>query len=338
MKIARLGIDLAKNSFSLCGVDMNEHIVLEKTVKRKELLPLISQLQPCVIGMEAGSGAHHWAREFERLGHTPKIMAPKFVSPYRRQGKNDRNDARAVCEAVGRPDMHFVPHKDSDQQAMLIVHRCRASQVEMHTRLANQIRGLLAEFGVVIPKGIPQLHQQWTKLRQQYDEVIPALAWSELESLYQRLQDCHQTVLSYDRKIAAFVRSDVRCQRLVELNGVGPVTASAVVASVGDASVFRNGRQFAAWLGLVPKQYSTGGKTRLGRISKQGDTYLRTLLIHGARSELMYTATREDSKSQWAENLKQRKSWNKSAVALANKHARLIWAVLTKGERFIPVY
>jgi transposase len=338
MQIVRLGVDLAKNIFSLCGVDADEHIVLEKTVQRKGLLALIGQLPPCIIGMEAGSGAHYWSREFARFGHTPRIMAPKFVRPYRRAGKNDRNDARAVCEAAGRPDMHFVPYKDSDQQAILTVHRCRASQVEMHTRLANQLRGLLAEFGVVIPKGEAELRRQWSRVRQQYDEQVPARAWEELDCLYQQFLESHQVVLSYDRKIAAFVRADIRCQRLTSINGIGPVTASAVVASVGDASVFRNGRQFAAWLGLVPKQYSTGGKTRLGRISKQGDVYLRTLLIHGARSELMHTSRRDDSKSAWAERLKERKSWNKAAVALANKHARLIWAVLTKGEDFIPVY
>ena len=338
MNIKRLGIDLAKNSFSLCGTDEDGHIVLEKTVKRKELLPFLSQLPVCVVGMEAGSGAHHWARELEKLGHTPRIMAPKFVSPYRRQGKNDRNDARAICEAVGRPGMNFVPHKDLSQQAILCVHRLRSSYVADHTKLANQLRGLIAEFGVVIPKGVSHLRQHFAAIRQQHEEAVPALAWDELGDLYQRFLALHQTILSYDRKVNAFVREDVRCQRLMQLNGVGPMTASAIVATVGDARVFKNGRQFAAWLGLTPRQHTTGGKPRLGRISKQGDTYLRTLLIHGARNELMYTAKRTDSKSQWAEHLKQSKSWNKAAVALANKHARLIWAVLTKGDDFIPIY
>lgn len=337
MNIKRLGIDLAKNTFFLCGVDDNDNIVLEKTLKRKDLLAFLSQVPPCIVGMEAGSGAHHWARAFSQLGHTPRIMAPKFVAPYRRNGKNDRNDAQAICEAVGRPGMNFVPHKNMEQQAILAVHRIRASHVDSQTRLANQLRGLLAEFGVVLPKGINKLRRDWQTMRQCYDEQLPALAWEELDELYQQFMALHQTILSYDRKVNAFVRADVRCQRLMQLNGIGPITASAVVATVADAHVFKNGRQFAAWLGLTPRQYSTGGKTKLGRISKQGDTYLRKLLVHGARSELMYTPKREDSKSQWAERLKERKSWNKTAVALANKHARLIWAVLTKGDDFIPV-
>ena len=337
MNIKRLGLDLAKHSFSLCVVDPHDHIVIEKTLKRKDLTRFMSTLTPCLIGMEAGSGAHHWARVFTQLGHTPRIMAPKFIAPYRRNGKNDRNDARAICEAVGRPNMHFVPHKNTQQQAILSVHRIRTVHVDAQTRLANQLRGILAEFGIVIPKGINKLRHDWQTLRQQYQEQLPALAWQELDTLYQQFIDLHQTLLSYDRKINAIVRDDIRCQQLMQLNGVGPITASAIVATVGNAQAFKNGRQFAAWLGLTPRQYSTGGKTRLGRISKQGDTYLRKLLVHGARSELMYTAKRDDSKSRWAERLKQNKSWNKAAVALANKQARLIWAVLTKGEAFIPV-
>jgi transposase len=338
MNSKRLGIDLAKNSFSLCGVDSNDHIVLEKTVKRNDLLPFVSQLTPCIVGMEAGSGAHHWARELAKLGHTPRIMAPKFVTPYRRQGKNDSNDARAICEAVGRPGMRFVPHKNTEQQAILAVHRIRASHVDAHTKLANQVRGLLAEFGIVIPKGVQHLRNQWREIRQRYDETLPQLAWEELDSLYEQFIAAHRNVLAYDRKVNAIVRTDIRCQRLMQLHGVGPITASAMVATVGDASVFKNGRQFAAWLGLTPRQYSTGGKPKLGRISKQGDSYLRTLLVHGARTELTNIGKRSDSKSQWAQQLRERKSWNKAAVALANKHARLIWAVLTKGDDFIPVY
>lgn len=341
MDIVRIGLDLAKTTFSLCGVDEHEHIVLEKTLKRKDLLNYFATLSPCIVGMEAGSGAHHWSRELTALGHNARMMAPRFVAPYRRQGKagkNDKNDARAICEAAGRPDMNFVPQKTMTQQAILAVHRIRTSHVAEHTKLSNQIRGLLAEFGVVIPKGVNRLRKDWVLLRQQYHEAIPELAWEELGMLYQRFMELHLIILSYDRKINAFVRDDERCQRLMQLNGIGPITASAVVATVGDASVFRNGRQFAAWLGLVPRQYTTGGRPRLGRISKQGDVYLRTLLIHGARNELMYTAKRTDSKSRWAERLKQAKSWNKASVALANKHARLIWAILTKGDNFIPVH
>jgi len=337
MTIIRIGIDLAKNSFALCGVDEHEKIVLEKTVKRPALLDIFVNLPPCLVAMEAGSGAHHWARALIKLGHDARIMDPAFVAPYRtggRSAKNDRNDARAVCEAAGRPNVRFVPVKAIDQQATLLVHRRRSQVVAEHTRTANQIRGFLAEFGVVAPVGVQRLKRDWLELRQRYHAAIPGLAWEEIDALYDQLQSLHQQVLAYDRKIHAFVRDDAQAERLTHIQGVGAVTASAIVATVGDAAVFKNGRQFAAWLGLTPRQYSTGGKVRLGRISKRGDRYLRTLLVHGARSELMHTSNRSDHKSQWAEQLKQSKSWNKTAVALANKHARIIWSMLAKAQDY----
>ena len=337
--IIRFGIDLAKSSFAICGVDEHEHIALRRVVKRDELLALFANQPPALVAMEAGSGAHHWARELCALGHDARIIDPRLVTPYRQQGragKNDANDAAAVCEAAGRPSMSFVPIKSPEQQAVLIVHRRRRSVVAEHTRTANQIRGFLAEFGVVAPKGVQVLKQRWSLLRQRYAEVVPELAWQELDALYARLEALHRQLLDYERQIAAFVRNDVRARRLLEVNGIGPVTASALVATVGNARDFKNGRQFAAWLGLTPKQYSTGGKPRLGRITKRGDAYLRTLLVHGARSELMHTARREDRKSQWAEHLKTHKSWNKTAVALANKHARIAWAVLAHDAEFVP--
>lgn len=337
--IIRFGIDLAKSSFAICGVDRHEHIALRRVLKRHELLAFFANQPPAVVAMEAGSGAHHWARQLCRLGHDARIIAPRLVTPYRQQGragKNDANDAAAVCEAAGRPTMSFVPIKTLEQQAVLIVHRRRRSTVSEHTRTANQIRGFMAEFGVVVPKGVQVLKQRWSALRQQHADTIPELAWQELDALYARLEALHQQTLDYDRQLAPFVRHDIRARRLVEINGIGPVTASALVATVGNARDFRNGRQFAAWLGLTPRQYSTGGKPRLGRISKRGDPYLRTLLVHGARSELMHTARREDRKSQWAERLKTQKSWNKTAVALANKHARIAWAVLAHDAEFVP--
>jgi len=340
MSIIRIGIDLAKNSFSLCGVDKREQVVLEKTVKRGALLGVFVNLPPCVVAMEAGSGAHHWARELIKLGHDARIMDPAFVTPYRRGGrssKNDRNDARAICEAAGRPDVRFVPIKSLDQQATLLIHRRRSQVVAEHTRTANQIRGFLAEFGVIAPVGVQRLKRDWLTLRQKHHDALPERAWSEIDTLYDQLLDQHQQILAYDRKIKALVRDDGRAEKLTHLQGIGPITASAIVATVGNAAVFKNGRQFAAWLGLTPRQYSTGGKPRLGRISKRGDRYLRTLLIHGARTELMHTAKRDDRKSRWAEHLKQRKSWNKTAVALANKHARIIWSILAKDQEYTPV-
>ena len=339
MSIIRIGIDLAKNSFSLCGVDEQEQIVLEKTVKRAALLELFANLPPCVVAKEAGSGAHHWARSLISMGFDARIMDPAFVAPYRTGGrsvKNDRNDARAICEAAGRPGVRFVPVKSLEQQAVLLVHRRRNQAVVEHTRTANRIRGFLAEFGVIAPVGVQRLKREWLSLRQQHHEAVPELAWQEIDTHYEQLLDQHQQILAYDRKINAFVRQDENAERLTHIQGIGPITASAIVATVGNARLFKNGRQFAAWLGLTPRQYSTGGKPRLGRISKRGDTYLRTLLIHGARTELMHTAKRNDHKSQWAEKLKESKSWNKTAVALANKHARIIWSMLAKDQEYKP--
>ncbi len=339
MNITRVGIDLAKNSFSICAVDERGAIVVERTLRRGELLSCLANIPPSIVAMEAGSGAHHWARELIKLGHDARIIDPRFVAPYRTGGKarkNDRNDAHAIVEASSRPHMRFVPVKNEQQQATLLIHRRRSSLVAERTRTANQIRGFLAEFGVVAPKGPSSLKNRWHEIRQRYAQLIPILAWQELDPLYEKLIALHKQILGYDRKIAALNRENKLAQRLMEIKGVGPTTASAILATVGDASLFKNGRQFAAWLGLTPREYSTGGVSRLGRISKRGDDYLRTLLIHGARTELMYTHKREDKKSQWAENLKKNKSWNKVAVALANKHARIIWAMLVNNEEFKP--
>lgn len=335
--IIRFGVDLAKNTFSLCGVDKHGAVVLKKTLKRSELLRFFANKPSAIVAMEAGSGAHHWARELIVLGHDARIIDPRLVAPYRQQGrtgKNDFNDAMAICEAAGRPPMRFIPIKTKDQQAILLVHRLRQACVVEHTRLVNRMRGLLAEFGIVVPKGVQAFKARWPLIRQRHDTALPALAWGVLEALYADLSALHQRVLGYDRQINAFVRDDLRARRLAQINGIGPITASAIVATIGNGRDFRNGRQFAAWLGLVPRQHSTGGVHRLGRITKHGDTYLRTLLVHGARSELMHTAHRTDHKSRWAESLKQTKSWNKSAVALANKHARIAWALLAREHRY----
>lgn len=337
--IIRFGLDLAKNSFSVCGVDAREHIVIRKTLRRCDLLTFFAQQPPAMVAMESGSGAHHWARALCEIGHDARIIDPRFVAPYRRQGqsgKNDTNDAEAICEAAGRPRMRFVPVKSMDQQALIVVHRLRASFVTEHTRLINQLRGLLAEFGVVMAQGADLFKRQWPEVRQRYADAIPALAWESLDTLFAELRRTHEHILECDRRIGAFVRHDEAARRLAEVPGIGVVTASALVATVGDGRDFKNGRQFAAWLGLVPRQYSTGGTPRLGRITKRGDTYLRTLLVHGARSEMTRTARRDDRKSRWAEGLKMRKGWNKAAVALANKHARIVWAMLAHQNTYQP--
>jgi transposase len=333
--IMRVGIDLSKNTFVVYGVDECDRCVLKRALRRAELLNFFGQLERCLVGMEAGSGAHHWARELVRLGHDARIIDPRLVAPYRHQGrsgKNDANDAEAICEALGRPQMRFVPIKDVEQQAVLLLHRIRKSLVNEQNRIANQLRGLLAEFGVVMPLGLGSLKRSWSTTRQEYADALPQLAWTELDRLYARLGELHTQILSYDRRIKAHVHADARARRLTEIPGVGPITASAIVATIGNGRDFKNGRQFAAWLGLTPRQYSTGGRTILGRITKRGDIYLRTLLIHGGRSELMHVHHRADPKSQWATRLRESKPWNKAAVALANKHARMIWSILAHEQ------
>lgn len=338
--IIRFGLDLAKNSFVICGVDTLGKIVLRKTLKRGKLLGFFANVPSAMVAMEAGSGAHHWARELIALGHDARIIDPRLVAPYRhsgRAGKNDFNDAVAICEAAGRPQMRFIPVKCKDQQAVLLVHRLRQACVAEHTRLVNRLRGFLAEFGIVAPKGANNFKERWPIIRQRHDQDLPALAWETLDVLYGKLRELQLQVLAYDRQINAFVRQDERAKRLAQVNGIGPITASAIVATIGNGHDFRNGRQFAAWLGLVPRQHSTGGLQHLGRITKRGDRYLRTLLVHGARSELRLTARRSDHKSTWAESLKATKSWNKAAVALANKHARIAWALLANDQSYRPV-
>lgn len=337
--IIRFGLDLAKRSFAVCGVDEQERIVVRKTLRRDELLCFFAQQSPAVVAMESGSGAHHWARCLRQMGHEPRIIDPKFVAPYRRQGaagKNDANDAEAICETAGRPRMHFVPIKTIDQQALLFVHRVRSSLVKDHTRTINQLRGLLAEYGIVVSQGADTFKRQWPEIRQKYDDRVPDLAWECLEALWSELRRTHERILECDRRLAAFAREDAATQRISKIPGIGRVTATAIVASIGNGRDFKNGRQFAAWLGLVPRQHSTGGKARLGRITKRGDTYLRTLLVHGARSEMTRTARKKDHKSLWIEELKSRKGWNKAAVALANKHARIVWSMLAHEKRYQP--
>lgn len=337
--IIRFGIDLAKNSFAICGVDQHGKIQLLKTLARKQLLAFFAQQPGARVAMESGSGAHYWARELIKLGHDARIIDPRLVVPYRtqgRSGKNDMNDAIAICEAAGRPQMRFVPVKSEDQQAILLVHRLRRSAVAAHTRTINQMRGLMAEFGIIAPKGANTFKQHWPKLRAQHADRLPALAWQTLDPLFAELRTLHEKVLAFDRQIKRFVRDDERAYRLTQVTGIGVLTASAIVATIGNGRDFKNGRQFAAWIGLTPRQYSTGGVQRLGRITRRGDVYLRTLLVHGARSALKHTPDNKDRKSRWAEQLKQSKSWNKTAVALANKHARIAWSMLAKGEEYRP--
>ena len=268
------------------------------------------------------------------LGHDARIIAPRFVIPYRKSGKNDGNDAEAICEAVSRPAMRFVPVKSVEQQAVLGLHRIRSAVVTERTAQINQLRGLLAEFGLVMPKGRYPAQHHIPDILEDADNGLPGLARRLLHDIYQRIQALNQQILAYDREIENLARHSEAAQRLMTLPGVGAVTATALVASVADPKQFDNGRQLAAWLGLVPRQYSTGGKTRLGRITKQGDKYLRMLLIHGTRAVLAALKDKQDRTSCRLRDLIARRGYKRAAVALAAKNARIVWAMLTRGEAY----
>ena len=336
MTIMTIGVDLAKSVFSVHGVDENGKVVLRRTVRREQLLKLIATLPPCVIAMEACSGAHHWARQFAVLGHTPKLIAPKFVAPYRMSGKfgkNDAADAAAVCEAASRPKMRFVPLKTVDQQGTLCVHRVRQGFIEERTATINRLRGLLSEFGIVLPQGADTVRRQAAAAL----EDLPGWANRAIGDLLSHLHALDLRIAEYDAHIKATAQTDERARKLMTTPGIGPITASALVAAIGNAHDFKNGRQLAAWLGLVPRQYSTGGKPRLGGITKAGDSYLRTLLILGARSVLATAAGKTDRISRWAIAVQQRAGYGKALVAIAAKNARMAWAMLSKGEAFRPM-
>jgi transposase len=284
--------------------------------------------------MEACGGAHFWARKLMEFGHTVRLMAPQFVKPYVKTNKNDAADAEAICEAVGRPNMRFVPIKNTQQQALLGLHRVRQGFVTERTAQANQIRGLLAEFGLIIPVGIRCIERKLPEFLQDAENGLSGASRALFARLLEHFRALDRQVEELEREINAWHREDAASQRLQAIPGIGPLTASALVASVGDAKVFRNGRQFAAWLGLVPRQSSTGGKTNLLSISKRGDTYLRTLLIHGARSVLLALKRSPDRADGWLARLTNRRNKNIAAVALANKNARIVWALLAHDRDY----
>lgn len=281
MKITTSGIDVAKSVFQVHGVSERGSVMLRRQIRRSQLLVVFSRLEPCLIGMEACASSHYWARKLTALGHTVRLMAPQFVKPYRKNDKNDGNDAEAICEAVQRPSMRFVPVKSPEQQADLALHRIRRRLMGQRTALINQLRGLLAEYGVVLPQGANQVRSKLPALLEDGSDALPPLAVELFRDRYEELVQLEQRVAACDRRVERLYRANPTCQRLGQLEGIGALTATAFVATVAHAAQFKNGRQCAAWLGLVPKQDSTGGKTRLLGISKRGDVYLRTLLVHG---------------------------------------------------------
>jgi transposase len=334
MKITTVGVDLAKNVFQVHGVDERGKAVLRRQLKRKDVLSFFANLEPCLVGMEACGGAHYWARKLSELGHNVRLMAPQFIKPYVKTNKNDRNDAEAICEAVGRPNMRFVPVKTAPMQAVLALHRARHGFVKARTAQANQIRGLLAEFGIVIAKGIGHIAKRLPEILEDGENGLPGMMRELLERLGENLKDMDRQAGEVERQIMLWHREHEPSRRLDAIAGIGPLTASALVATVGDAKSFKNARQVPAWLGIVPRQQGTGGKVILGGISKRGDVYLRTLLIHGARGVIAQFERKANPPDGWLKRLLARRNKNIAAVALAAKNARIAWALLAHERSY----
>ena len=338
MKITTIGLDLAKNVFQVHGVNERGKAVLKKQLKRAQVLPFFTNLDSCRIGIEACGSAHYWARRLEAMGHTVMLIAPQFVKPYVKSNKHDAADAEAICEAVSRPTMRFVPIKSGEQQAVLALHRARQGFVKARTAQANQIRGLLGEYGIVIPQGIGHITQRLPEILEDGENELPGVFRELLHRLGEHLKELGRQVDELDARIQQWHRENAASRKLAEIPGIGPITASALVASVGNAKSFDSGRQMAAWLGLVPRQHSTGGKPTLLGISKRGDGYLRMLLIHGARSVIQAAERKPDQADSWLRRLVERRHKNVATVALANKNARIVWALLTGEQRYQAAY
>jgi transposase len=338
--IARVGVDLSKRVYQVHAVERSGRVVQAKAMSPERFFAWCAELPAgCLVAVEACGGAHHVARRLRLLGLDARLIGGHFVTPYRmagKSGKNDANDAAAICEAASRPHMRFVPVKSAEQQGQLAVHRLREGFKEERTALINRIRGLLAEFGLVFPQSPEALRKVLAEVIEDASNELPGVARLALQRAHLHWIDVELQMSWCDERIANHVRCDPRAKAAATLQGVGPITASALVASVGDFQQFDNARQFGAWLGLVPSQNSTGGKASLGRITKRGDDYLRTLLIQGAKSAVISAGKRSDRISLWLVQLKERVGWQKAVVALANKNARILWAVLTRGSVFNP--
>jgi transposase len=334
MKVQILGIDLAKNVFQLHGVDRKGSAVLVRRVRREQLLKVIGELDPCLIGIEASTGAFYWQRQFEKLGHTVRIMAPQYVKPFVRRQKNDTNDAEAICTAVQQRNMRFVPKKTLEQQDIQALHRARQRLVNHRTALISQMRGLLLDRGIAIAVSATRARQLIPKILAATNDEVTVLVREIISSLYAFMLQIDERIRVFDRKIDAIFKSSEVCQRIAKIRGIGPKTATAMVAAIGDGSDFKNGRHLAAWLGLVPRQHSSGDRRVMMGISKRGSQHLRTLLVHGARAVVRTAVRKTDSRSTWVNELRQRRGYNRATVAVANKNARVIWAVLTSGEPY----
>ena len=336
MTIDVLGIDLAKNVFQLHGVDGKGHPVFKRRVMREQLLSVVAGIEPCTIAIEACTGAFFWGRKFEELGHKVKIVGPQYVKPFVRGQKNDGNDAEAICTAVRQPHIPLVPKKSIEQQDIQALHRARQRMVNHRTAVVSQIRGLLLDRGIAFAKSIGRARRMIPEILANQANELTAMARDAIGELWDLFCDLDRRIESFDKKIEAVFKDSEVCQRIAKIKGVGPKTATAIVAAVGDGAEFKNGRHMAAWLGLVPRQHSSGDRKVLMGISKRGDQHLRSLLVHGARSVVRVAANKNDPVNQWVNQLQERRGFNRATVAVANKNARIIWAVLRTGEPYRP--
>ena len=336
MHITTLGIDLAKSVFQLHGAGADGAVVLQKKLRRSAVLDFLGRLEACLVGMEACATSHYWARQIAALGHEVRLIPPAYVKPYVKRQKNDAADAEAICEAVTRPNMRFVPVKTEEQQSVLVLHRSRDLLMRQRTMILNAIRAHFAEFGIVAPQGPRNVMELIARLRDGEEPDLPEAAQSALLALAAQLESLGAEIRAIERQLMAWHRADAASQRLATIPGVGLLTATALAASVPDPSVFKSGRQFAAYLGLVPRQNSSGGKERLGHISKMGNGYLRKLLVVGATSVIRRAGTNDTRTGVWVRSLLERKPARVVTVAMANKSARIAWAVLARGENYRP--
>jgi transposase len=334
MQLTTIGLDIAKNVFQVHGVDARGRVVLRKRLARAKVLTFFANLPPCLIGMEACGGAHYWARELTKLGHEVRLMPPQYVKAYVKTNKHDAADAEGCCEAVQRPGMRFVPIKSADQQALLMLHRVRDQLIGQRTATINALRGHLTELGIVAAQRQAGVRALLAALGDLADDRIPPLARELLHTLVSHLRELEDRIAELDRRLIALTRSDPVCRSLAEVPGIGPVIATAFAATVPDATTFRSGRHLAAWLGLVPRQHASGGKPRRLGLSKRGDGYLRRQLIHGARALVKVSPGRSGKLWSWVNGLRQRRPFNVAVAAVANKLARIVWAMLSRGEAY----
>src|SRR4249920_1636760 len=333
-RVTTIGLDIAKSVFQVHAVDAAGKVIIRRQLKRRYVLSFFQKLPSCLIGMEACASSHHWSRELQALGHTVKLMPPAYVKPYVKRQKNDATDAEATCEAVTRANMRFVATKTPEQQSGLTLHRTRHLFIRQQTAVINVIRAHLAEFGIVAPVGRKGVEELLNVVTDASDKRVPAAARMCLAALGAQLRRLKEQILEFDRMIMAWHRSNEASKRLDAIPGVGPVLATALVASIADPKAFRSGRNFSAWIGLVPKQHSSGGKDRLGSISKQGDRYLRSLFMAGALAVIRYAKIHGAKHRPWLTALLARRPTKVAAIALANKIARMVWAMMARGERY----